>query len=288
MQSKSGRQSAKRLVAVFVLTLASSVIGLATYAAISPILRPVADGHYTGWSQNVPASGNFSLVNDDYCDGNGTYTYTNTLGNRESYQVSLDSVPPGSVIRTISITPCAANNLPGTISSTMKVFHRFNGFNSGDAPGSGYYLSFVGTTPSPFLSRTTFTGLSYLRTDDATLEIGAVFASGTLGIRLSNIFVTTTYDLPAVPEAPSRLTARNMIVPRSVQLSWSDNALYESGFKIERSDDGVTFRQIGTAGANATRYNTSVRNSGTYWYRVRAYNVSGNSAHTNVTSILIR
>lgn len=68
-------------------------------------------------------------------------------------------------------------------------------------------------------------------------------------------------------------------------LAWNDNSANETGFKIERSRDGVSFTQIATVGANVTTYTDSGLTVGVpYWYRVRAYNATGNSGYSNTTS----
>ena len=55
--------------------------------------------------------------------------------------------------------------------------------------------------------------------------------------------------------------------------------------KVERSLDGTTFTQIATVGRGvATFVNTGLAPTTTYYYRVRAYNASGNSAYSNVAS----
>jgi hypothetical protein len=67
-----------------------------------------------------------------------------------------------------------------------------------------------------------------------------------------------------------------------VTLSWADNADNETGFRIERSTDGVNFAVIGTAAANATSFvDLGAAASTAYVYRVRAYNAAGNSAYAD-------
>jgi titin len=70
-----------------------------------------------------------------------------------------------------------------------------------------------------------------------------------------------------------------------INLSWTDNASNESGFRIERSPDGTAFTEIATVGANATSYtNTGLTAATQYWYRVRAYNTTGTSSYAGPTS----
>jgi len=63
-----------------------------------------------------------------------------------------------------------------------------------------------------------------------------------------------------------------------------DNSTNEDGFKIERGPATAgPFTQIGTAGSNIASYTDSgLADATNFCYRVRAYNVAGDSAYTNV------
>jgi hypothetical protein len=71
-----------------------------------------------------------------------------------------------------------------------------------------------------------------------------------------------------------------------INLAWADNSTNESGFKIERSPFAPgSWTEIATVGAGVTSYpNTGLASSTTYYYRVRAWNASGNSAYSNEAS----
>ncbi len=111
-----------------------------------------------------------------------------------------------------------------------------------------------------------------------------VTAYNSSGEPASNIVSPTTTALPA-PNAPTNLIADGSS-PYQISLAWTDNSNSESGFKIERSDNGTTgWVQIATVGANVTGYiNTSLPAATTYYYQVRAYNSVGNSTYSNVAS----
>jgi acid phosphatase type 7 len=99
----------------------------------------------------------------------------------------------------------------------------------------------------------------------------------------SNTADATTQGTVAL-NAPSGLTAV-AVAKNRINLAWTDNSTNESGFKIERSTNGTSFTQIATVAANVKTYaSTGLKGNRIYYYRVRAYNASGNSAYSNVAS----
>ncbi|MHC4693630.1 MAG: fibronectin type III domain-containing protein, partial [Planctomycetota bacterium] len=92
----------------------------------------------------------------------------------------------------------------------------------------------------------------------------------------------TTDPAPAIPAAPSNLSATAISKTR-IDLSWTDNADNETGFKIERSRRvNTNFTQIDTVGQDVTSYSdTTVRKNTLYYYRVRATNEYGDSDYSN-------
>jgi hypothetical protein len=92
------------------------------------------------------------------------------------------------------------------------------------------------------------------------------------------------YCVIAPPAAPDNLAA-SPVSYSQVNLTWSDNADNESGFKVERSPDGIAWTQIATTAANATSYSdTGLTASTTYYYQVQATNSLGDSAYSNIAS----
>ena len=105
----------------------------------------------------------------------------------------------------------------------------------------------------------------------------------------SGVADATTLPPPPPPAAPTGLVATANASGVRIDLAWTDNAVDEQGFRIERAPDvsGVagTYVQITSVAANSTTYaNSGLLNGTRYWYRVRAYNTFGTSAYTDEAS----
>jgi titin len=88
-----------------------------------------------------------------------------------------------------------------------------------------------------------------------------------------------------IPHSPSDLEAK-AVSSSKVELTWDDNSNNETGFKIERKKSGGSYKQITTVGRNDTNYtNTGLSSDTKYYYRVRAYNRSGNSSYAREISV---
>jgi alpha-tubulin suppressor-like RCC1 family protein len=84
------------------------------------------------------------------------------------------------------------------------------------------------------------------------------------------------------PTPPSSLTG--MIISSTViSLSWTDNSINETGFKIERKIEITgTWETLNTVVPNLTSYaDTGFSLGTTYYYLVKAYNDFGNSPYSN-------
>ena len=94
-----------------------------------------------------------------------------------------------------------------------------------------------------------------------------------------------TLQILQAPAAPTGLAAAAASASQ-INLTWTDTSTNEDGFRVERSTDGgVTWTARATLGANATAFaDTGLTAGTTYTYRVRAYNVTGNSAYSNTAA----
>lgn len=83
----------------------------------------------------------------------------------------------------------------------------------------------------------------------------------------------------APPAAPPGAVAVARVAPTRVDLSWSEGFFDETGFKIERSIDELSWDEVAIAGPNATAYSELGLDPGTtYYYRIRTLNPGGESA----------
>jgi len=74
----------------------------------------------------------------------------------------------------------------------------------------------------------------------------------------------------------------------SLTLHWEDTCHFESGFKIERSDDGATFVEVGSVGPNVTEFTESgLTNDFQYNYRIFSFTENNKSNYTERLPILL-
>lgn len=255
-------------------------------AAVTGTLLPTSDGTYTAWTPSAGVT-HFTLVDEAPCNGTTDYVWTKGAGNRDSFGVSLSSVPLGATITNISIVPCASRDANGGGSSVLNVFYRYNGVNSSD---QGSY-ALTGTTPVS-LGASTWSGLSFVKTSTSTLEIGAVYTSGTKGARVSRIGTVLTYT----PPPPTVTTSSSTIFTGTTTLSGfltgfgNPNGATSTGwFRYDTVDPGTCNDTFGTrapgmggvalgTGTVPVYFEEFIDNllpATTYYYCALASNVSG-------------
>ena len=118
-------------------------------------------------------------------------------------------------------------------------------------------------------------------------RVQALGSSGNSG--WSNTASATTLSsnpTPGAPAAPTILSvAASTTVANAINVSWRDNATNESGYKIERSTDGANFVVVAGGGVNSNFHRDNNLTAGKrYYYRIYAWNASGNSARSAVMS----
>ena len=97
-------------------------------------------------------------------------------------------------------------------------------------------------------------------------------------------FITITeIDFPLPPEHAQATAADGQI-----EITWADISSDETGYRIERSSEGLPFLKIGEAAANTTSFTDNTAAPGdTYTYRVAAMTSDGYSTFSKTESVLI-
>lgn len=89
----------------------------------------------------------------------------------------------------------------------------------------------------------------------------------------------------SLPAAPSDLVGSTVDL-HTARLAFVDHATNESGFVLERSNDGVSFAPVATLPRYQHTYDDLGLDAGaSYWYRVHAVNFVGASADSNVVRV---
>jgi Fibronectin type III domain len=178
---------------------------------------------------------------------------------------------------TLAVPPTAPTELAATAASATEIELRWRdtsaneqGFKIEQAKDGGPFIELAGRAPA--------NATGFL---DSPLEPGHRY---TYRVRAFNSGGDSPYSATATAttDAPSHLTAR-ALSKSQVALAWRDNKTDESGFRIERSTDLVTFVEAATVGPNSTSATVGhLRRGTTYYFRVRAFTAGTTTAYSNV------
>ncbi|MDI6791645.1 MAG: DUF5050 domain-containing protein, partial [bacterium] len=193
-------------------------------------------------------------------DGSNQINLTNSLGSNESFP---NFSPDGNRITFTS-------NLPGNEEVYIM-----------DADGSNWKRLTINADWDGYSSFSPDgTKLVYLH---STLYTWNIWTMNIDGSNLTQITSGTKawnprFGAPDPPAAPTNF-AGSAVSSSRIDLSWTDNADNEAGFKLDRrtGTDGV-WMNIALLGPNITSYqNSGLAPNTTYYYKLRAYNGGGNS-----------
>ncbi|MDZ4851709.1 MAG: hypothetical protein SGI77_20670 [Pirellulaceae bacterium] len=139
----------------------------------------------------------------------------------------------------------------------------------------------LGTTQTVSMNATVQIGLVVTAQNDAVLNVSTfdnVVVTGNLGVN-----VPGPNSLPAPTGVTvTRSTGSNLMV------AW-DNQAGETGYRVERSEDGVAFTSAGTTAADVTTFDDlGLVGSMRYFYRVLALDASGASTPSAIVSQINR
>jgi hypothetical protein len=217
---------------------------------------------------------------DMHSSGQGLYLLQNAAG---SVPLLLSAAGGSGGGGGVPLLPNAPTNLSATSASTSQINLVWTD-NASNETGYKVERSTDGNTYAPLVTLgagvTSYSNTGLAAATKYYYRVYAYNGAGNSGY--SNVANATTGTTP--PNAPGGLTA-TAVSSSQINLAWTDNASNESGFKVERSPDGISFTQIGTAAAGATSYsNTGLAAATKYYYRVRAYNGGGDSGYSNIAN----
>lgn len=152
-----------------------------------------------------------------------------------------------------------------------------SGFKVERAPQGSSTWTLIG---SPAANATSFTDPAPLCGQTNRYRIQAFSGNG------KSAYTAETTVIPCMPAAPT-LTAATPKAVNAVDLTWTDNSNNEDGFRVERSPNGSSgWATVATLAANTVSYRDVGATCGsTVYYRVVAYNISGEGVSGNSSGI---
>ncbi|NHC41191.1 multicopper oxidase domain-containing protein [Bacillus sp. MM2020_1] len=124
---------------------------------------------------------------------------------------------------------------------------------------------------------------------DTTIDANTSYSYKITSFNAEGETTSNALSTPGLPMAPSNLKAVQS--GSDAVVTWTDNAVNETSFALERSTDGVNFTVLATPNsANDTgtvSYTDTTVKPGTYTYRVKALNGSLESSYSNLANVTI-
>lgn len=242
---------------------------------------------------NSADAGNYSLSNTV-----PTVLTTTTFSNLAIYKVATTNLQVGAVYTSgnrglklsnisakITYYPLLApSNLAVTNSATTTISLQWqdntqaeDGYNI-ERSLNGYNWTNVATTSPNVVSFNDFYLIPdrtyYYRVKAFNSVISTGYTSTVYGITYQNI-----------PLAPTNLTGQASST--IAVLNWTDNSSNEDTFRVEQSTDNLNFSEIGSTNLNIHNYYVYSLTPGTYYFRVRARNIIGDSDYTNTATVVM-
>ncbi len=254
----------------------------------------------------MPA-GSTAMFNNVDPQGNPTNPISNQLVNfgwEYVYHCHILSHEEMDMMRpvTLALPPNKADGLKFSTTGTGKNQRIVVSWNDNSINETGFLLqrssdgtawTTVGASPSPLdqLNSHGSRTLTDATSTATTPYLYRVIAQNVVGYgsgfpTMTAQSISDVYGINT-PAAPTSLTATLQNGPQ-INLTWKDNSTTETKYVVERSVDGSAFTQLATLAANSTSYtNTGIVAGSTYAYRVMALNVAGQSAYSNVATVVV-
>jgi len=211
--------------------------------------------------------------------GNNSHTGTLTMSNNRYYKTGGTAVYWWEPTGQYGLNLAGWKSASGTDASSTE----------GD-PQVGADWHLLGTSPCIGAAMTIagFTDDYDGNTRSGAWDIGADESGGTalqtppLTGTLGTGGTGSSTPLPGTPGAPTGLA---QTFNGNVNLTWNDNSIDETNFRIERRGYMGAWGTLATVGANVTSYTDSSPILGINDYRVFAYNAAGDSLPSNIITV---
>jgi hypothetical protein len=213
-----------------------------------------------------------------------------TVANGHVYVGTGTALVGYGLLAQASLPPAAPSNLTATAASSTVINLAWTDNDTAPNRATGYDIE-------DSTNGTTFTQVATASAGATSFSVGGLQPSTTYTFRVrafnsigtsaySNTASATTQASNGNLTAPSNLTA-TAATGTQINLAWTNNATVQTGFHIDRATNN-TFTQnlvTQTAAASATTFSDSGLTPGTtYFYRVRAFDATAESANSNTAS----
>jgi uncharacterized repeat protein (TIGR02543 family) len=262
-------QATGAVATTFVLTNSSATISkIVKFAAGSQVSTFDTATSFTNGSTAQITTGDFFIIKVTAADGTVNYTRVNVTVNSNVASFSafnFNQLTP-SVIGTVDNSANTVQMIVPVGANVTNLVAAFT-FSEGASVTVGGTAQISGTTSNNFSSPVTYLVTSQ---DSSTVRSYSV-----------------TVTIASSPSAPQNLSASGG--QGTASLSWSapssDGGRPVTGYVIESSLDSSTWTSVGNTNASTTSLTiSSLPNSTTYYFRVRATNVSGGTSY-NYSSV---
>lgn len=240
------------------------------------------EGAGGGWAPLASLGANLTTWADSGLTPSTTYYYRVQACN----EAGCSSYTDEAGATTADLPPSSPGDLVASSTGTTTIDLSWNDLSSNETEfrierkeGAGGSFSHVGTRPQ---NSTSFSDSGLSPGQTYSYRVTACHATGCSGP--SGEASATTASGP--PEGPSGLSAV-ATGETSADLSWVDNSGGEIGFRVERKEGAAgTYAAAGSVPANSTAFSDTGLSADTeYFYRVFAYNASGDSPPSNQSSL---
>ncbi|MFB3879681.1 MAG: hypothetical protein ACE149_00385 [Armatimonadota bacterium] len=195
----------------------------------------------------------------------------------------LSGSASGGLVNLSWTDPTPYNYSTGLPTSTLGNPRNEIGFRIERAPVVGGVVGAYVPIGTALANRTTFSA----PTAAGTYRYRVVVYNAAGSVNSNGLTIGGTAGAPAAPSNLAVTAAYYNLLYARTTITWTDNSGNETGFRVQRATNPTFTTDLVTVlkGANVTTYQQYVAHGTTYYYRVQAYNGSGNSAWSNVASV---